>query len=118
MRVATVESSTLVTVAYDETRSLLQLEFCSRAIYLYFGVPPAVHQALLDAPSKGALGALLGKRCYHRAIESLQRFGSQTTARLRDLLNPSAKVKVAGKTMAIGQPGWQHARRRRYRRER
>ena len=53
MRVATVESTTLATVAYEEAQELLQLEFCSRAIYLYFGVPAAVHQALLDAPSKG-----------------------------------------------------------------
>ena len=53
MRVATVESTTFATVAYDEARELLQLEFCSRAVYLYFGVPPTVHQALLDAPSKG-----------------------------------------------------------------
>lgn len=53
MRVATVESTTLATVAYDEVRELLQLEFCSRAVYVYFAVPAAVHQALLDAPSKG-----------------------------------------------------------------
>ena len=53
MRVATVESTTLAAVAYDEARELLQLEFCSRAVYLYFGVPPTVHQALLGAPSKG-----------------------------------------------------------------
>jgi hypothetical protein len=53
MRVAIVESTTLATVAYDEAQELLQLEFCSRAIYLYLGVPTAVHQALLDAPSKG-----------------------------------------------------------------
>jgi KTSC domain len=53
MRVTTVESTTLATVAYDEARRLLQLEFCSQAVYLYFGVPEAVHQALLDAPSKG-----------------------------------------------------------------
>ena len=53
MCVATVESTTLATVCYDEAQELLQLEFCSRAVYLYFGVPPAVHQALLDAPSKG-----------------------------------------------------------------
>lgn len=53
MRVATVDSTTLATVAYDEARELLQLEFCSRAVYQYFGVPPAVHQALLEAPSKG-----------------------------------------------------------------
>ena len=54
MRVATVESSTLATVAYDEARELLQLGFCSRAVYQYFGVPSAVYQALLGAPSKGS----------------------------------------------------------------
>jgi hypothetical protein len=53
MRVATVESTTLATVAYDQARELLQLEFCSRAVYLYFGVPAAVHHALIGAPSKG-----------------------------------------------------------------
>jgi hypothetical protein len=53
MRVATVESSTFATVADDEDRALLQLGFCSRAVYQYFGVPTAVHQALLSAPSKG-----------------------------------------------------------------
>jgi hypothetical protein len=53
MCVATVESTTLAMVAYDETQRLLQLEFCSQAVYLYFGVPAAVHQALLVAPSKG-----------------------------------------------------------------
>ena len=53
MCVVTVESTTLATVAYDEARELLQLEFCSRAVYLYFGVPAAVHQGLLAAPSKG-----------------------------------------------------------------
>jgi KTSC domain len=52
MRVA-VDSATLATVAYDKARELLQLQFCSRATYLYFGVPPAVHEALLEAPSKG-----------------------------------------------------------------
>ena len=53
MRLATVESTTLATVAYDEAQKLLQLVFCSRAVYLYFGVPATVYQALLDAPSKG-----------------------------------------------------------------
>jgi len=69
MRVATVESSTLATVAYDETRSLLQLEFCSRMVYLYFGVPAAVHQALLDAPSKGKyFNRAIRGRFPHRAV--------------------------------------------------
>src|ERR1022692_4223115 len=53
MNVTIVESTSLATVAYDDARKLLQLEFCSRAIYPYFGVPAAVHAALLRAPSKG-----------------------------------------------------------------
>ena len=54
MRVTAVESATLATVVYDEARERLQLEFCSRASYYYFGVPAAVHEALLSAPSKGS----------------------------------------------------------------
>ena len=54
MNVTAVESSTLATVAYDEARELLQLEFRSRAIYQYFGVPAAVHASLLRALSKGS----------------------------------------------------------------
>lgn len=53
MNVIAVESTTLATVAYDEARELLRLEFRSQAIYQYLGVPAIVHQALLSAPSKG-----------------------------------------------------------------
>ena len=48
-----VESTTLLALAYDDPREILQLEFRSRAIYHYYGVPSAVHEALLGAPSKG-----------------------------------------------------------------
>jgi hypothetical protein len=54
MNVTAVESTTLATVAYDDGRDLLQLEFRSRAVYQYFGVPASVHAALLRAPSKGS----------------------------------------------------------------
>ena len=53
MRVATVESTTLATVGYDQAHQLLQLEFRSRAVYQYFSVPSTVYESLLDAPSKG-----------------------------------------------------------------
>ena len=53
MRITAVESTTLVTVSYDDAQGLLQLEFCSRAVYQYFRVPAAVHQSLLHASSKG-----------------------------------------------------------------
>ena len=73
MRVATVESTTLATVAYDESRKLLQLEFCSQAAYLYFGVPSAVHQALLGAPSKGKyFNQTIRGRFPYRLVRSLE----------------------------------------------
>jgi hypothetical protein len=54
MKITPVESATLATVGYDESGELLQLEFCSRAVYRYFAVPGAVHEALLAATSKGS----------------------------------------------------------------
>jgi KTSC domain len=54
MLATTVESSTLTTVAYDRAGQVLRLEFRSRAVYCYFGVPPSLHQDLLAADSKGS----------------------------------------------------------------
>jgi hypothetical protein len=53
MRPLAVESTTLITIAYDLDRQLLQLEFRDRAIYHYFDVPVDVYQGLVTAPSKG-----------------------------------------------------------------
>jgi hypothetical protein len=53
MEITAVASTTLSTIAYDGVRNLLQLEFRSRTVYHYFGVPASVHEALLGAPSKG-----------------------------------------------------------------
>ena len=84
MRVATVESTTLAAVGYDENLKRLQLEFCSRAVYLYFGVPAPVVEALLDAPSKGRYfnGVIRGRYPYRQIPVSnpvLQR--AEVTAR-------------------------------------
>ena len=69
MRIAAVESTTLVMVCYDDAQELLQLEFCSRAVYPYFQVPATVHQALLDAPSKGRyFNQVIGGRFPYRLI--------------------------------------------------
>jgi len=72
MRIATVESATLATVGYDEGRQLLQLEFGSRAVYVYFGVPAAVYEALLGAPSKGRFfnGTIRGRYPYRQIQEA------------------------------------------------
>lgn len=53
MKLTAVESTTLAAIGYDENQALLRLEFHSRAVYDYFGVPAAVHEALLRAPSTG-----------------------------------------------------------------
>jgi hypothetical protein len=72
MRVTTVESSTLATVAYDEAQELLQLRFCSGSVYEYSDVPAAVHQSLLDAPSKGRYfnDAIRGRYPYRLVADS------------------------------------------------
>lgn len=66
MNVTPVESSTLASVGYDCDRALLQLEFSSHAIYWYFDVPAAVHEALLTAASKGI--------CFNTTIRGRYRF--------------------------------------------
>lgn len=53
MNVTAVESTTLAAVGYDNALGMLQLEFRSRTIYQYFGVPAPVYEELLRATSKG-----------------------------------------------------------------
>ena len=48
-----VESTTLASVAYDESQEALLLVFRSGAIYQYGGVPAEIHEGLLSAASKG-----------------------------------------------------------------
>ena len=66
MKITAVESSTLATVGYDEGSELLELEFCSGAVYRYFVVPAAIHESLLAAESKG--------NYFNRAIRGRYRF--------------------------------------------
>jgi hypothetical protein len=66
MKITAVESSTLATVGYDESNALLQLEFRSCAVYHYFAVPTAAHEALLAARSKGGY--------FNRSIRGRYRF--------------------------------------------
>jgi hypothetical protein len=54
MTVTAVESTTLVSIAYDSVSAVLRLEFRSRAVYCYFGVPPEFCQSLMAAESKGS----------------------------------------------------------------
>jgi hypothetical protein len=54
MLATTVQSTTLITVAYASASQLLRLQFRSRAVYCYFGVPTRVYQELMAADSKGS----------------------------------------------------------------
>lgn len=75
MRIVVVESRTLAAVGYDAGCELLEVEFASQAVYDYFGVPAAVHQALLSASSKGSFfnRNIRGRFPYRRVSErSLQ----------------------------------------------
>lgn len=53
MERARVDSSAIVSVGYDTSRRILELEYVDGDVYQYFDVPMALHQALLDAPSIG-----------------------------------------------------------------
>jgi len=78
MNLTPVNSSTLVTIGYDHDGELLQLEFChSHAVYQYFAVPAAVHEALLAATSKGSYfnQAIRGRYHFIRVV-GLQTVGN------------------------------------------
>ena len=64
MNVTAVESSTLRTIGYHESRALLRLEFQSRAVYDYFEVPTAVFESLLSASSVGACFNAMVRGCF------------------------------------------------------
>lgn len=48
-----VDSSSLATMAYDEERGVLQVEFLDRAVYQYLAVPLNTYEELCRAESKG-----------------------------------------------------------------
>ena len=48
-----VDSSMLISVGYDPTEQLLELEFASGRVYQYLDVPASEHRALMGADSKG-----------------------------------------------------------------
>ena len=64
MELTAVDSTTLAAIGYDESQVLLRLEFRGRAVYDYFGVPAAVHEALLRAPSIGACFNVQIRGCF------------------------------------------------------
>jgi hypothetical protein len=93
MHVTVVVSTTLTTVVYDSLRNVLQLEFRSRAVYRYFGVPAAVHEALLAAPSKGTY--------FNRAIR-----GRYAYVRVPEMQAAHPNVEIPVQREQAGGPAW------------
>lgn len=48
-----VQSSCLTSVGYQAASRTLEVEFRNGSVYRYFEVPACVHEALIEAPSKG-----------------------------------------------------------------
>lgn len=53
MERASVNSSNLASVGYDQANEILEIEFNNGGIYQYFDVPPSVHTGLMNASSHG-----------------------------------------------------------------
>lgn len=49
-----VKSSNLKSIGYDESSSLLEVEFKDASIYHYFAVPINIFRGLMSANSKGS----------------------------------------------------------------
>lgn len=80
MQRSIADSAALASIAYDASRGLLQLQFRDQTTYSYSGVPVAVHEALLRAPSKGEYfnSAIRGRfACARTSLESKE---SETTS--------------------------------------
>lgn len=48
-----VESSNIASIGYNLETLTLEVEFRHSGVYQYFGVPPDVHEGLLNSGSKG-----------------------------------------------------------------
>lgn len=48
-----VDSSVIATVAYDDMQRRLYIRFTTSGMYVFHDVPPATHEAFMQADSKG-----------------------------------------------------------------
>lgn len=52
-RLVPVDSSVIAAVGYDDTQRALYVQFNTSGLYVFHDVPPAAHDAFMDAESKG-----------------------------------------------------------------
>lgn len=48
-----VSSSNIVSIGYDESSQILEVEFKSGGIYQYYNIPKDAHETFMSAGSKG-----------------------------------------------------------------
>jgi hypothetical protein len=69
MKRTPLQSSAVVSAAYDPSDETLELEFSSGRIYQYAGVPQGAYDWLLRAPSKGAfVSRMISDRYAYRDV--------------------------------------------------
>ena len=73
MNITAGEPEALAALAYDDAHEVLHLEFRSRAIYRYFGVPAPVYEGLIAAPSMG--------KYFNQAIRGIFRYSPASSIR-------------------------------------
>ena len=65
-----VRSSSIVSIGYDEERSVLEVEFVGGDVYRYYDVPAGVVETLLAAPSLGkTFNAWIRDRYRHERVD-------------------------------------------------
>ena len=81
MQLQTVDSSMLYAIGYDQATQALEVVFHTGGIYRYEGVPQAVYDELMAAPSRGRYmrQQVFGKYAYQRLHR--QRLGRRKRAR-------------------------------------
>jgi len=61
-----VSSSNLVSVGYDSTSSILEIEFHSGGVYQYLNVPVSIYNGLMNASSHGTYFDVYIKKAGYR----------------------------------------------------
>jgi hypothetical protein len=54
MQRESVDSSTIISIGYDNQSETLEVEFKSGGVYQYYNVPETIHQQLMESSSKGS----------------------------------------------------------------
>ena len=63
-----VKSSSILSLGYEKETETLEIEFTSKAVYQFHGVPPDVWEKFTKAESKGHFFAVHVRACYNMTV--------------------------------------------------